>query len=191
MKKINRLILLFSLSFTCLSHATVPDIHRAVSDLKFEQVQRLLAGGTNVNFVYAGFVPLHLAVIKNSEAMVQLLLSEGANVDATTGFGSSPLHFAAQKGSTGIAKLLIDKGADVTALNNKGKTPLDLAVQHDKREIATLLRQVQQEVTQHQPAQQTQSNRSWLNNTTWLQRGAVTTAIAGLGILGYQLFKRR
>jgi hypothetical protein len=201
MKHINHIIFIFSLFIPCLSHAMMPDIHQAVSDCKFEQVQLLLAAGTNVNFVYAGFVPLHWAVIRNSEVMVQLLLRKGANVNATTQLGYSPLHFAAQRGSTGIARLLINNGANVTAINNEKQTPLDLAVQYNKRETAELLRKqiamigktdnFRENSEEYRPAQQeTQSNRS-LSNNAWLQGGAVAIGIAGLAVLGYQLFKRR
>ncbi|TET06419.1 ankyrin repeat domain-containing protein [Candidatus Dependentiae bacterium] len=231
MKHINQIVILLSLFITCLSHAMLPDIHKAVKDGNIDLVGRLLDARTDVNFAYKNVTPLHDAAVKGNEAIVGLLLERGANVDAADIYGYTPLHKAIRYKNEAIVRLLIggganinagnkrdwtplhcavlynqkaivslllEKGADLNAVNKGGSTPRDLANTLEKREeIQTLLmaeygykkeadnfeedKEVQQEV---------QSNRNWLNiNNVWFQRGAVTTAIAGLSILGYQLFK--
>ena len=80
--------------------------------------------------------PLHYAAGWGHKEIVELLIAEGADVNAMNGAGQTPLHFAAQEGQKEIVELLIAKGADVNAKTNDGETPLDLA----KGEIADLLR---------------------------------------------------
>jgi ankyrin repeat protein len=58
--------------------------------------------------------------------MVQLLLGEGAEVDAFTKYGDTPLHFAISHGHLGVAQALIDAGADLDADNDEGDNPRSL-----------------------------------------------------------------
>ncbi|MDP6417480.1 MAG: ankyrin repeat domain-containing protein, partial [Gammaproteobacteria bacterium] len=73
----------------------------------------------------------------------ELLIAEGADVNAKTNDGRTSLHNAAWKGHVEIAKLLIAKGADVNAifLNRHGQgTPLDWAIKYKQTKFADLLR---------------------------------------------------
>jgi ankyrin repeat protein len=58
-----------------------------------------------------------------------VLIQNGADVNAVNHMGETPLHRGAWKNHLGICKLLIEHGASPSrTLNNKdGKTPLDLA----------------------------------------------------------------
>ena len=87
-----------------------------------------------------GYTPLHLAVIYDHKIIAEILIAEGADVNAETSLGSTPLHGAAMGGHKGIAERLITKGADVNTKNDGGKTPLDSAIQRNKNETADLLR---------------------------------------------------
>ena len=54
------------------------------------------------------------ACIRQREALVEFLLSRGANVTVANGWGWQALHFAAAGGSDAIAWRLLQAGADVT-----------------------------------------------------------------------------
>lgn len=88
--------------------------------------------------------PLHLAVQCSTKA-TELLISHGADVNATNGFGDTPLHMAVNRyndsGDDGKAmikdniELLLAHGAGINVQNNYGDTPLHDAV--IKNEIST------------------------------------------------------
>ena len=73
--------------------------------------------------------PLHHATAGGHKEIAELLISEGADVNAKDDeYGSTPLHNAAANGHKEIAELLITKGADVNAKEEDGGTPLDMAI---------------------------------------------------------------
>jgi len=59
-------------------------------------------------------------------AMVNRLITQGANIDATDKEGSTALICAARNGRTGVVRILIDKGVNVNAANKHGHTALNL-----------------------------------------------------------------
>jgi ankyrin repeat protein len=88
-----------------------------------------------------GLNPLHHATAVGHKEIAELLISEGADVNAKDDeYGSTPLHNAAANGHKEIAELLITKGADVNAKEEDGGTPLDMAIQFKELETADLLR---------------------------------------------------
>ena len=132
---------------------SAPDIsiHEATGRGDIEAVKQHLAAGTDVNakddkfgftpLHYATFSALHLMRLNDHKEIVELLIANGADVNARRdgGAGGTPLHFAAG-GLNEIAELLIAKGADVNAKDDGGYTPLDWAVGHKHPETADLLR---------------------------------------------------
>ena len=115
-------------------------IHGAADGGDIEAVKKFLAAGTDVN-VMDNMVrtPLHRAAENDRKQVAELLIAEGADVNAK-GDDGTPLQFAAIVGSGEIVELLIANGADVSAKDNDGKTPLDWANQYNHTEIANLLR---------------------------------------------------
>ena len=78
---------------------------------------------------FAGASALHLAVLKDNQEIVQLLLDNGADIDlkALDEFKGSPLEWAAFFGIKDMAVFLVESGADINARNAYGTMPLDAA----------------------------------------------------------------
>ncbi len=81
-----------------------------------------------------GNTQLHNAIQDNESEVIDILIANGAQVNAKNNNDNTPLHYAGK--SQEITALLINKGADVNAKNNQGITPL-----HNVRqaEVATIL----------------------------------------------------
>ena len=108
-----------------------------------QTVAELLALG-RINDVcdQAGIRPLHVACRGDdesvAEALVELLINHGADVNAATLDNEAndtsspifwtPLHEACYFGSPGIVRLLLDARADVHARTKNGTTPLEVAI---------------------------------------------------------------
>ena len=122
------------------------DIWTAAGTGNIGAVKKHLDAGVDVNASnFAGWTPLHRAAIKGHTQIIQLLIANGADVNAKhDAFGTTPLHYAAEEGHKKIAELLITKGANVNLLDRFKKTPLDYATDPDiptaSAEIAVLLR---------------------------------------------------
>jgi hypothetical protein len=53
--------------------------------------------------------------VEGHEAVVQLLLDNGANIDVKDNNGETALHWVCGAGREAVARLLLDKGADISA----------------------------------------------------------------------------
>jgi ankyrin repeat protein len=73
------------------------------------------------------------------EAVVELLLAHGAQVDVAGEGGWTALHMAAQWNHPGIARLLIEKGANKAYLDGGGRTPLEIAQKYESRDVVNFL----------------------------------------------------
>ena len=131
---------------------SVPDIsiHEAVQDGNIEAVKQHLVAGTDVSGKgeELGWTPLQWAAYTAQEdyseknVIIELLIAQGADVNAKTEEGDTPLHFATEGESfihsinENIVEQFIDAGADVNAKDYEGKTPLDRAIASDARKNA-------------------------------------------------------
>ena len=79
---------------------------------------------------------MHRATIKD---IAELLIINGANVNAKDVGGRTPLLSAIRNGHKEVAELLVIKGADVNAKDDDGLSPLWSALKVGKKEIAKLL----------------------------------------------------
>lgn len=67
--------------------------------------------------------PLHTAAYTGKLNIVQLLISRGADVNATTSTGSTPMHGATLYNHEAVIRLLVAKGGNINAVNQGGYTP--------------------------------------------------------------------
>lgn len=75
-----------------------------------------------------GQTPLSDAVAKkDNDAVVQLLLQEGADVGAGDNWGRTALRTAVRKGGAAVVRLLMESGADALVCDIDGRTVLDEA----------------------------------------------------------------
>jgi ankyrin repeat protein len=84
--------------------------------------------------------PLHAAVDRKDQTLVEILLSHGANPNATEFLGGTPLHTAAMGGMDSIARTLVRHGADPTLKMNDGQTAPELAEAGKHADLAGWLR---------------------------------------------------
>ncbi|XP_061594689.1 KN motif and ankyrin repeat domain-containing protein 4 [Cololabis saira] len=107
-----------------------------------EVVQQLLKlGDVNARSRQAGQTALMLAVSHGRVAMVKLLLSCGADVNAQDREGSTALMIASEHGHTHIASLLLETGrCDIALTDKNGQTALSVAEAAAHRDIVDLLK---------------------------------------------------
>ena len=85
--------------------------------------------------------PLADAVEKQDHARIQVLLQQGASVNAVQVDGMTAFHWAAHHGDLTTAKRLVGAKADVSATNRYGVRPLSLACTTGNTELVELLLQ--------------------------------------------------
>lgn len=128
--------------------AQVVDIVNAVNAKDVAKVTALLQ--TNPKLVRAKFTSggpvdgwplLMIAAKEGDQAMVELLLRSGADVNDKNNSNEVALHYAALHGHKEIVQLLIDHKADVNVKNDADATPLAAAAGAGKSDIVALLKQ--------------------------------------------------
>ena len=82
---------------------------------------------------------LHAALYRGKEAVVKMLLENGAEVNAEGGEYGNALQTASQKGNEAIVKLLLENGADVNAKGGKYGHALHAALYRGNNAIVKLL----------------------------------------------------
>ena len=83
--------------------------------------------------------PIFWAAATGNEALVTLLLDNGAKVDDRDRSGNTPLHNSVLKKQTEIVTLLLERGADLDARSGSGMTPLHIAALRDNAEMIQFL----------------------------------------------------
>mmetsp|Transcript_3058 Transcript_3058/g.5260 ORF Transcript_3058/g.5260 Transcript_3058/m.5260 type:complete len:192 (+) Transcript_3058:73-648(+) len=108
----------------------------AIQSQDLGMVQAVLELGVDVDTINDnGYAPLHIAVDKKNEKLVEVLLAFRANIDITdrhlvheqTPLGLTPLHRAATIWGPG-AKQLLEYGANPNVQDVRGRTPLHCAI---------------------------------------------------------------
>jgi len=118
-----------------------PSLHDTVARHDVEAARAMIAG--NPQLVMArnklGKTPLHYAVTYGAPEMIDLLLENGADINAKDNTGLTPLHVAAMLGRTNEAQALIAHGADINARDSFGDTPLHTAALFGQARMVELL----------------------------------------------------
>ena len=78
----------------------------------------------------AGYTALHVASLKGSKEMVELLVKTGAGLDCRDNKQQTPLHLAAEYNNFDIVVTLLRLGADFLAEDYQQKTPMQVAMSH-------------------------------------------------------------
>ncbi len=96
--------------------------------------------GADVNGADAdGSTPLHWAVQRDDERIVELLIRAGANVTAANRYQVTPLTVACTNGNATIVSLLLQAGADPNAAAADGETALMTAARTGKVDVVGAL----------------------------------------------------
>ena len=85
-----------------------------------------------------GDIPLHLSTARGQVEVAQLLIGNGADLNAQNDEGSAPLHRASEVASNGnpdVVRLFLDHSVDVEVCNINGKTAFEVALDGGKQEI--------------------------------------------------------
>ncbi|KAJ8562912.1 hypothetical protein K7X08_031364 [Anisodus acutangulus] len=80
-------------------------------------------------------LPLHMAPANGHCGIVEYLIRNGANVNASNVEKNTPLHWACLNGHIKVVKSLILAGASVSALNSHERTPIDETVNRGKMDV--------------------------------------------------------
>ena len=75
-----------------------------------------------------GLTPLHWAARAGAMECAELLVAEGAAVNALNKSQRTPLQLAAEKGQSAMVRCLAKHGADLSTRDKKGRTPLHRAM---------------------------------------------------------------
>jgi len=86
-----------------------------------------------------GDTPLHRAALHGDKESVELLIANGADVNAKDKWGWTPLVRAVGYGDKELVELLIANGADVNAKDKWGYTPLLWAIWNQDKDMMKLL----------------------------------------------------
>ncbi|DAZ96010.1 TPA: hypothetical protein N0F65_008989, partial [Lagenidium giganteum] len=123
-------------------------LHVAVQHSQLDVATLLLAcaGGSALanGYDHLRRYPLHLAVeAHQATQLIQLLVANGADVNATDERGDTALHWAAFAGREAVVQTLLALEADVTMLNSDWETAAQIAAAYDHMSCITLLVQAQ------------------------------------------------
>jgi ankyrin repeat protein len=119
---------------------------------------------------YAGASsPLMAAVAAGNKAMVQFLLSRGAEVNSRSKANRMPLNIAVQKGYLAVTELLLTNHADVNAKAFENLTPLMAAVDGSQTKLVQMMLRAGAEVNATDIRGETALIRALSQNTEIVQ----------------------
>jgi ankyrin repeat protein len=130
---------------TLLAAGAPPDARSllAAAERSEESMLALIQKGAKPEAVDTyGRNALHIAVSRNYQRAADLMIEQGADIDARdTYYGYTTLHWAINGGHPLMVEKLLDKGADTALRNNQGKTALEYAYERQNGVIAQMIEQ--------------------------------------------------
>ena len=120
------------------NHAGETPLMMAALKAEADAAAALVAHGAAVQ--KDGWSPLHYAATGGSAAIVNLLLSKGAPLEARSPNGSTPLMMAARYGNEEAVDALLAAGADRTAKNDLGMNASAFASSAGRDRLAARLK---------------------------------------------------
>ena len=120
------------------NHAGETPLMMAALKAEADAAAALVAHGAAVR--KDGWSPLHYAATGGSAAIVKLLLSRGAPIEARSPNGSTPLMMAARYGNEEAVDALLAAGADRTARNDLGMDASAFAASAGREKLAARLK---------------------------------------------------
>lgn len=112
---------------TAINKKTEKEIAEKIEEKTQEASTHLFSSDLIYLYRCPGETPLITATLKQSEKMVRLLLSSGANVDSVELTGHSSLMLAVHVQNIKLVQLLLDYGANLFLLNYNSETALSMA----------------------------------------------------------------
>jgi ankyrin repeat protein len=120
------------------NHAGETPLMMAALKAEVDAATALVAHGAAVQ--KDGWSPLHYAATGGSAAIVRLLLSKGATLEARSPNGTTPLMMAARYGNEEAVDALLAAGADRTARNDLGMDASAFAASAGRDRLAARLK---------------------------------------------------
>jgi len=120
------------------NHAGETPLMMAALKAEVDAASALVAHGAAVQ--KDGWSPLHYAATGGSAAIVRLLLSKGAALEARSPNGSTPLMMAARYGNEEAVDALLAAGADRSAKNDLGMDAAAFAASAGRDRLAARLK---------------------------------------------------
>jgi len=120
------------------NHAGETPLMMAALKAEVDAASALVAHGAAVQ--KDGWSPLHYAATGGSAAIVRLLLSKGATLEARSPNGTTPLMMAARYGNEEAVDALLAAGADRTAKNDLGMDASAFAASAGRDRLAARLK---------------------------------------------------
>jgi len=113
----------------------------AARDGNYKKCENLIKKGADINLGNTTwkFTPLHLASIFGHYQIVELLVTENADVNKHDIEGLTALHRAAMKGHIEVVRYLCENGKGVNTADDNGKTPLYYADNESHNEVVKIL----------------------------------------------------
>lgn len=151
-------------------------IHRSVDRDDLAGVRSEVAAGVPLEATdYRDKTPLLLAAEQGRMQIVEYLVEQGADVNATTPTGTgeiTPLRYAISNDDWEMTRYLIRNGAEVNKANPQGWTPIMTAARLGNREIIELLLDAGAEISVRTEDGLTPiriaSNNGWTDIVVWL-----------------------
>ena len=103
-------------------------------------VQFLIENNADIDYVSKEGTALMAATVKGNEAMVELLLKNGAQTDLKNETGVTALMYAVQFKNISIIKMLLHYNANTKLTDTEGQTAFEYAVFTNNDDIINLLK---------------------------------------------------